>query len=198
MGGRGAASVSALQTAKSLQLAHDYRQYDSEERIALLESQLGVSREQARDYAEAVFQWSIDKYSVIRAHQQNPNENIEGKRQAELIEDYITKSPKWGGDTTYRGINNVSPETFEKLTTIGTQIDMNGTSSWSTNEATSWEFASEGIVFVSKTQSLGTSIRHLARGRQENEVIVSKNAKYKVVNTGEFAGKTYVYLEEIQ
>lgn len=96
------------------------------------------------------------------------------------------------------------PSSVVKGLTVGGTFDVNlGTASWSTQESTARSFSKSGsgsrhVVFVSQTQSKGTSIKHISYFAKENEVLVSKNAKYTITNISTKSGSpyTYVYVKE--
>lgn len=124
------------------------------------------------------------------------------KSEAKRIEGYIERAPKWGGGVTYRGMS--LPSSVVKGLTVGGTFDVNaGTASWSTQESTARSFSKSGsggrhVVFVSQTQSKGTSIKHISYFTKENEVLVSKNARYTITNISTKSGSpyTYVYVKE--
>ena len=159
---------------------------------------LGVSEQEAFDYNAAVNDYTSISYEKIRRYQRG--EQIEPwaleatAKRAELIEGYIERAPKWNGGKTYRGIG------AESLPGIGDIIDMGGTSSWSSRLDSALDYAdyaSKKIVFVSPSQSKGTSTKHLSYYPNENEVTVSKNAKYKVQSVKNEGGISYVYVKEV-
>lgn len=86
----------------------------------------------------------------------------------------------------------------------GAIINVNrGSASWSTSKSTAQSFSkpyNDGVhlVFISKTQSKGTSIKHISKYNHEDEVLVSKNAKYRVTGKPKNQGKyMYVHVEEV-
>ena len=84
----------------------------------------------------------------------------------------------------------------------GAIIDINGggTASWSTERTVAKQFATGGstrLIFSCETQNMGTSIRHISKYKSESEVLVSKNARYKVIGTPKTVnGYTYVEVKE--
>lgn len=69
----------------------------------------------------------------------------EWKERVDACEEFITKSPKWNGGTTYRGMHvseSYLDELYEKSKN-GTTLNMNGISSWSTSKA-----VAEGYTFL--------------------------------------------------
>ena len=123
-------------------------------------------------------------------------------RIAEMANDvgeWVERAPKWGGGETFRGINvGESVAATYKSVAI---IDVNhGTASWSTTQAVSLAFSSHGegqrVVFRSPTQPKGTSIKHVWCFQKEDEVLVSKTSRYKVVSTMRSDGIPFVDVRE--
>ena len=109
------------------------------------------------------------------------------------------------GGSTYRGIK-LDKATVKALR-VGNKIDVNlGTASWSTAESTARSFSGSGyagtgkrsVIFVSGTQTKGTSIKHISLFANENEVLVSKKAQYIIDSISIKPGSpyTYVYVKE--
>lgn len=163
---------------------------------------IGVSVQEAKDMYGAVKDFTGTTYSLMRAAQRGEKVDAKYKRLAELAEGYIDHAPKWGGGVTYRGMA-LSPSAVSSIK-VGSTFDVNlGTASWSTQEGKAREFATpyngnKGVVFVSQTQSKGTSIKHISYYSNENEVLVSKKAKYTVTSISTKPGSpyTYVYVKE--
>lgn len=100
----------------------------------------------------------------------------------------------------------VSDENLSKYVT-GYELDMGGTASWSSERSIAEDFIvhrttadrPNPVIFHCSTQSKGTGIRHLSVYEEENEVLCSKESKYKVITShrdNNFI--THVYLEEIK
>lgn len=162
----------------------------------------GASKEMALKYNEAVHEWSDGSFIEIREVQRGLGGNAVVTERAALLEEYIAKAPKWGGGTTYRGVNSTT------LPQVGDVIDMRGSSSWSSSlgEAQYFSYVSTDgnnwgklpLIFQSKTQRHGTSIRHLAEYSSEDEVLVSKNARYRVTGMSKGSdGRYYIDLKEL-
>lgn len=177
-----------------------------------IQSELGVSPQRAQEYADALDAYSDNKYSEIRAFQQGEHvKDAERIRKiSDDLEDYIKKAPRWNGGETFRGVGL----TDEQLAayTIGSEHDMLGVSSWSNDISVAKDFAGNdfgkrrAVIFHSKTQHKGTAIRHLVEEEHhdENEVLVSKESKYRVKKIERVAPKnvfdiarTHIYLEEV-
>ena len=122
---------------------------------------------------------------------------------ADYIEDFIDNSPKWEGEI-YRGINLPKHE-LEKLK-VGGVIDMQGVSSWTSNFeiAESYSFknikktGNQKIILHSSGTKQGTSIKHLAHYDFEDEVLVSRKAKWSISNIEKIEDTTHIYLAELE
>lgn len=100
------------------------------------------------------------------------------EKQAKILENYIDKAPKWRGGITYRGLDLTTMQ-MDSIK-VGENFKMGGTSSWTTDYKIAEVFSSKKAIFVSKTQEKGTSIKFGSAFSDENEIVVSKNANYKV------------------
>lgn len=199
MGGRGASSAIGRTTV--FQADHYYdahfkpkglEKYDPNylwgEAVEFTANLLGVSKEEAREYNSAVNAFTDRAYKRIRQYQRG--EEIEDWAQGNtaererLLEGYISAAPKWGGGQTFRGVGS-----HYGMVDAGDVIDMGGTSSWSTDIGTAVSLGKTSshmlTVFVCDTQRKGTSTRHLSKHPSEDEVTVSKSARYEVVSITE-------------
>lgn len=173
--------------------------------------ELGVDKETANRYVSAIDAYADERYSDIRAYQRGEkvNDQQEIAGIAEDIEEYIKKAPRWNGGETYRGIG-LSDDDLSKYT-LGSVHDMGGVSSWSSKEEIARQFADHyhgeevgidnAVILHSKTQNKGTAIRHLSKypgEKGENEVIASKESRYKVIDKKmDGDGRTHIYMEEV-
>lgn len=171
---------------------------------------LGISEDIATEYAKSVRAYSSAFYTPIRELQRG--EEIGGKfnieeveKYSNNIETYIRKAHRWNGGETFRGIS-VSFED-RRQHKPGYIVDMGGTSSWTSKKSVAEDFATcttnfkrpGSIIYHCKTQSKGTGIRHMSEYDNEEEVIVSKEAKYEVIKTmKDEEGITHVYLKEVE
>lgn len=121
------------------------------------------------------------------------------------LEKFIADSPKWGGPPTYRGFTT-SPERYEKLLAdmaSGKELSLNGPASWSTEKAEAKDFAKQGglddysVVLECKGQNRGTSIKALSAFPSEDEVLVSRQARYKITGTRQEGSFTIFEVEEV-
>lgn len=209
MGGRGATSSHGKTKAKAKPLQKGHLTADEIPKTPEETAKyIGSTVQEAKDMFDAVQDFTGSAYSGIRRAQRGekasdiPELQKKYDSEAKRIEGYIERAPKWGGGVTYRGMS--LPSSVVKGLTVGGTFDVNlGTASWSTQESTARSFSKSGsgsrhVVFVSQTQSKGTSIKHISHFAKENEVLVSKNAKYAITNISTKSGSpyTYVYVKE--
>lgn len=166
------------------------------EKLENIKELTGCSDQEAEDYKKAVngfsFGWDYEirceqsgkRYSPRKGHTVE-----EVQRKAKDLEEFIAKSPKWDGGTTFRGIS-ISDEVFfeiQKKLESGESLDMLGAASWTTDLSIATDFSEKNlsdrvvnsVIFVCESQPMGTSIRHLSRFIEEQEVLVSSKCKYK-------------------
>lgn len=178
--------------------------YDAGGAIEVTKTNCNVTEEVAKDYNEAVknFTWQWD-WEIRQVQMGNTTftsrhgHTIEQvKKRAEDIEKFIASAPKWNGGTTYRGMS-VSIETIDEwkaLIGTDTEIDMRGTASWSTKRAVSERFAryhlkeknplgqmqTERAMYECVKPQYGTSIEYLSECQGEHEILCSVKCKWKI------------------
>jgi len=115
---------------------------------------------------------------------------------AEAIEKLISVSQKFKGKV-YRGMSNLDSSFIEKLK-IGSQVDMKGFSSWSSDKKHSMRFANKGksIIFEMENKS-GVSITNISKDYNEKEILVSGKSKIIISSIKEEKGIYYVRTKEI-
>ena len=205
MGGRGQSSMSAR--SKTSMNADDIflNKLSPHERsyTEYVMGLTGLGAKEANECEKAVWGWSGSDYKDVRKYQKGIDGYDSYKEQAENIERFLKLAPKWGtsGDT-YRGVK-MSKEDFSKLAK-GVEVDMHGTSSWSTSRGVAEGFAPSisdlvSVLYISPSQSKGVDIHTMAHYPSEREVLVSKGARYRVKKKPKrVQGKWVVELEEIQ
>ena len=172
---------------------------DRTARAKKIVEQTGCTIDEARVMRDAVnhftFQWDyeIRHYQTGAKFTSHHNHSMQDiARDAEACDKYIDMAPKWNGGRTYRGIavDDATLQKFKDAMTNGDEIDMLGTSSWSTEKGTSAGFAksnaSDGdktILFYTDDPQYGTSITHLSYFDDgENEVLCSSKARWKIIS----------------
>lgn len=158
----------------------------SQEAVNKTAEDLSVSEEDARRYLNAITSYTCHNYTGIR----RASDGLSGYEylvdKANAIEEFIDKSPKWGGGELHRGLDVSYSDLCEMVSRAQKKepIDMQGISSWSSDYDTAEYFALEmgnNPVILhtngSKTNA-GTSIAHLS-GYSEGEVLVSSKAVFK-------------------
>lgn len=168
---------------------------------------------EADEMYSALYNFTGDYYEEIREAQRAGDTSSFYGQKSVTLENFIAKSIEtgngWNGGATYRGIDGISDEAFANISSLkhGDSVDPNfgGSASWSTKRDIAEHGFSGGknsVVFVHVGPSQkGVSVKNLsAFGPSENEVLVSKDAKYKVqqvvqAHSGTNDSKyTYVYV----
>ena len=177
----------------------------------VIAKKLGVDIDQARVLADAVNYYTRHS-KQFRAYTTNPEQYRAeyGDAAADLeemrlrhIEEFIDRSPKWSGGRLYRGLE-IAEEVYDDfLQNIKAkkQLNLGGTSSWSSSKSVSDTFAgfvrgvdingpkmSVVLVTNDKSTDLGASVYSLSGHPEEREVLVSEQAHFqptgKVVDLG--------------
>lgn len=205
-------TAAASVVKRVLQTEHPQRVSGVQARMEFTMQQLGIDEDTASRYNDAIRSYSGSHYTDIRNYQKGRLQNASQqtldscKQWSEDLEQFIEQSPKWGGGTTYRGFST-SPERYEKLLAdmaSGKELDMGGTSSWSTKRSMAEQFSEDGaglddwrVVLECKGPNRGTSIRAVAHYADEDEVLVSRHARYKITGTRQEGSFTIFEVEEV-
>lgn len=174
--------------------------------LEYLKENTGENYERVKEYRETVLNFTGEEgvFTKIREYQQgiyNGSDISTIASQADTLEDFIFKMPKWDGEITYRGISVSSDQLQDWLN--GEVIDNKGTSSWSTSKEIAEDFAKYGgfaekkVVLVSETQTKGIDIAYLSKIYTELEIMVSKDAKYVLDYSKEIDDIIYMYVKEV-
>jgi len=175
------------------------------------ESGVKLASWEPREIYNAISDWSGKQYRQIRAYQEFGDvafsfnkELLEKVRsESEYIEKYIQFSPKYKDEPIFRGVIFSKKDDPFKIFKVGDIIDQHGTSSWTSKKEIAEKFAGRGdvngVVFVLKENQTGVSITHISRfGADEEEIIMSKDARYRVLNvTRNEKGFIEVLVEEV-
>lgn len=172
----------------------------------------GVSSAKAKELYKAVDDFTGNHYDQIRDAMKAGDTTSQWGKQGAKCEEFISAGIKagqgWNGGATYRGVGGLSNAALTAIHNMkaGDPIDCNwgGCASWSTKRSVSEGFGSgyNHVTFVHLgSKQKGVSVTNIAHyGTGEQEVLVSKDAKFKVAAV--VAGKvgtysqTYVYVED--
>lgn len=183
------ATQEAEVTPDDLELTKEQTEAEQKKiRAEFIKEKLGVSEETAIEMTEALRDYTTTYYFGVRAAQSG-HSMYAGKAEYEdkgkLLEEFIAKSPKWKGATTYRGIGvrQSVVDGLQKAYQDGTPIEQYGTSSWTLNRGKATKFSKEEgyvrVVFVCRDgQPQGTSIRAFSAIENEQEILCSKDARW--------------------
>ena len=196
------------------------------EQLEQIERATGVKGRKAENLFDAVYGFSYQWDAEIRAYQvgkikkdYRPRDKHhtyeEIKKRAENLEEYILRSPKWAGGKTYRGLCMSKKEADKLMKRLSSKdgADMLGTSSWSTKRNNSEVFARQwlgeeddkgdvrdtAVMLTSKSQKRASSIKYISEYTSENEVISSKENRYRIVSISKrHEYGTYFYEVEVE
>lgn len=194
------------------QVRHRKRIIGDDKRIdAIIEDmKLGSGEKVTRERAELIMM-SMDVYTdSSREIKKAYNDPDSPYREAmEALDDYLIHAPKWSG-TVYRGML-ADKKLADEYISAKEAIDMNGPSSWTSDESIAQHYANDanegktktGIVFVLNENKSGASITHLSLyGTSESEVLAPSGIKYavdsyekKTIDSVEYL---YIYVHEMK
>lgn len=176
----------------------DYPRWPDDTTYLKVAKDLQISEEKAKAMAESIYSYASSAYEAIRAGSRGEDNNF--KIEAENCEEFIKASPKWAGGKIYRGIEIYDEADMYAILDKagkGQPIDMRGISSWTSEQSVAEKFAKGlyPIVFITNGTSTknGTSIKHLARYEDEDEVLVSKDAVFTPTKIEKAYGMIYIY-----
>ena len=188
-----------------------------QDKMAKIEELTGERNpEKIADYYKAAqgfsFQWDyeIRKFQTGASFTPRPGHTIEEiKKRAEDLEEWIDRSPKWKGGTTYRGMCLSRKQLNSLVDSLKSEegAGMLGASSWSTRKdmaqvfsehglydpITEYEYKTQRVVLIARKQKNATSLQYLSEFQDECEVISSNRNRYKLIEIREEDG--YVYIE---
>ena len=200
------------------QKGHVYLDSSTEEsKKAKISELTGVyDKQKIDDYYNAAYgfsyQWDyeIRKFQTGASFTPRPGHTIEEiKKRAEDLEEWIDRSPKWKGGTTYRGMCLSRKQLNSLVDSLKSEegAGMLGASSWSTRKdmaqvfsehglydpITEYEYKTQRVVLIARKQKNATSLQYLSEFQDECEVISSNRNRYKLIEIREEDG--YVYIE---
>lgn len=110
----------------------------------------------------------------------------------------VAQAPRYHG-AVHRGVS-LQAEFFEQYTKVGNEITSNCLDSWSRNPDIASGFSKKGggkaVVFHMHT-TMGTNISGVSLYEHEQEVLMPKGVKFKVLRTKKVDRQTHVFLEEL-
>lgn len=184
-----------LMPGNNKQQKSEYERMDKKEAVAEIIKQTGCTAEKADFMYESIRDFSFGAYQDMRTVQMGGTDIWdlqhsvkEWKERVDACEEFITKSPKWNGGATYRGMHASEVylnELYEKSEN-GTTINMNGISSWSTSKVVAEGYTYPNaktpirIIFETDDAQIGTSIAHISIHPNEKEILCSKDNEYFV------------------
>jgi hypothetical protein len=167
--------------------------------ISAIKKLSGLSEDEARAAIDAIKKYSepegsVISYGSIRNVQRGILKTADGRdlTKAELskvesttksINRYLEKMPSFDG-VVHRGMSFDSKEDRDAFVSkISGGYSLEAMSSFSSSKNTAKEFASQsgsGVLFTVKNKS-GVSIKRLSEVEEENEVLVPKDTRYRIV-----------------
>ena len=164
-----------------------------------------------REIATAIKSYTGSSYVDIRRAQMGELRHASAHvkeasiKDGDALEDFIRISPKWNGGTAYRGMILETPDFNDIMRKIaeGAELDMRGTSSWTSSSKIAQNFARgygsnvHDVVLVNKGRLRGTSIRDISNVASEEEILVSKHARFRVLGSKQVEKTTYIEVEEV-
>lgn len=175
---------------------------EEQRRCNNIASDCNVDMGKAKEWHDVVNMYAANAYKDIRDAQMGKNKDAKAIKQGQEIEQFIANAPKYNGKI-YRGIS-VDGATLAKLKEKGADVDMYGTSSWSSDANVADMFsgnnraggADNRVILVANKLSKAVSIDKYLEEATESEVLVSKDVKCKSAGYKEKNGITYIYVNE--
>ena len=179
--------------------------------IAAVQKLTGLSADEAKSSIKAIGAYtnidgeSVSDYGSIRNVQRGILKAADGRdlTKSEIseinssiksIDQYVKKMPAFEGQV-HRGMSFDSKEQQEAfLSKISGGYSLEAMSSFSSSKRVAKEFAmgsKAGILFTVKNKS-GASVKRLSLMEEEDEIIVPKDIKYRIVGTPKRSGKVVI------
>ena len=170
--------------------------------VEQMQKHLGVDKAEAIEFTNALSKWADGVYYEIRKAQHEHNLSSEYYKLSQWLEKYIEKAPKWTGKPIYRGIRLTQKQIDECV--VGGTFDMLGMSSWSSKELVAKKFAKKDkkpnekeVILINKNgTNKGTSVTHLAKYKEQYEVLVSGEVSCVIKNKYSQERYTIIEVEE--
>lgn len=185
------------------QFSDDVWNWDSDDAIEWIIDNVDIeSKDEAKALYDAVNTFTAGS-GAIRIVQQGGSGSDSVKEKAKNVEKYIESAPQWdNSQTLYRGLK-LSPADIAKIQ-VGQDFDVNygGSASWSTKVGVAQDFAcpysgKSGVVAYCKKMRKATPIKHISNYMNENEVLSSKDNKFRTVSIkkGVYNEKPMLFVE---
>jgi|LSQX01.1.fsa_nt_gb SPP1 gp7 family putative phage head morphogenesis protein len=163
--------------------------YSRENLVEALSKDLKIDLNEAEKMYNSIYDFTGKYFPQIRRACKNPSDAQPYVLELiKSIERFISLSPKYDGEI-YRGIkfkyDDAKGNRLIAGLQVGKKINMNGISSWSSdfNSAGSFlESDTNNVFFKLAKSNKSAPIKHLSQYPGENEVIMSKNARFIVKN----------------
>ena len=190
------------------------RMNSMDEMVSMVQKDTGTSSEEARKMVEGCRHYAGATYTyhdvrvASRVSSEEEYKNSKGKRRtdyakakewADGVEAYIDSAPVYDGGPLTRGVSDkhnplYAEELYNKAQDAmknGKTIDMNGFSSWSTDEYHAGEFGEDcsgldlddgiipSLMYVLPRTYQGVSVDHFNEDIVESEVLISKKARFR-------------------
>lgn len=186
----------------------EFGSMDKKEAIKEIMAQAKVDADMADFMYESIQDFSFGAYQDMRTVQMGGADIWdlrysvkEWKKRVEACEEFIEKSPKWNGGSTYRGMH-VSEEQMQALLNKMEKkepIDMQGIASWSTSKDIALGYTYPNpktpirVILETDDAQNGTSIAHISIHPGEHEILCSVRNKYliKEITKEQAAGYDY-------
>lgn len=186
----------------------EFGRMDKKEAVKEIMSQAKVDTEKADFMYESIRDFSFGSYQDMRTVQMGGTDIWdlrysvkEWKKRVDACEEFIEKSPKWNGGTTYRGMH-ISEEQMQSLREKMEKkrpIDMQGMASWSTSKdmALGYTFPNSKtpirVILETDDAQNGTSIAHISIHPTEREILCSMRNKYVIKEITKEQGSGFEY-----
>jgi SPP1 gp7 family putative phage head morphogenesis protein len=176
------------------------------QRMEKIQNMTGFAGRESLEIARDVEYWGNHGYMDIREAQAK---NLVGTplKRAERLESFIDKAPGYEG-WVERGVKLTTPGLIDafKNIKVGDIIGDNGLTSWTTDHNIAMGFSSvpaaQGEGLILRTTSVGiqkaTSIKGFTPFPNEEEIIVSKTAQFRVLSKREADRRIYLDVEEVR
>jgi len=184
-GGGGGSAATASGSAATNKAVFGSSDHDIDFNAEEYAKVVGVTVAEAEARFKAVNDYSGNAYDPIRKAQRDGIVSGQTAKKAERIEQYLASAKKYDGQV-YRGIKVASVDAFlKRYGDVGSTFTEKSMNSWSSAYAVAekFSFPKRGrpvSVRFTVTNKTGASIKNISNHKAESEVLVGKNAQYRV------------------